>query len=137
MSEFFPAPESTVHAFLRAVNRQDAETMQLLMADDLRMIDSMSNTVEGRETVHEAWKQYFRMVPDYTVALEEIYVEGPAVVFLGTAQGTFSTDGRLPAENRWKTPLAVRALVSDGKIAEWRIYADNEPMREILRRSGS
>jgi uncharacterized protein (TIGR02246 family) len=137
MPALFPAPESAVHAFLRALNRQDAQAMQLLMADDHRMIDALANALEGREAVHQAWKQYFRMVPDYTVAIEEIYTEGPAVVFLGTAQGTFTADGRLRPENRWQTPLAVRALVDDGKITEWRIYADNEPMREILRRSAS
>ena len=31
------------------------------------------------------------------------------------------------------TPAALRALVRDGRIAEWQVYADNEPIREQMR----
>jgi hypothetical protein len=57
---------------------------------------------------------------------------------LGVARGTYSPDGQLRAENRWETPAAWRALVEygpaeDGLVAEWRVYADNEPMRRLMR----
>jgi limonene-1,2-epoxide hydrolase len=58
------------------------------------------------------------------------------VVMLGKARGTYSTDGTLKAENRWETPAAWRAVVEGGLVAEWRVYADNEPMRELMRRAG-
>jgi hypothetical protein len=35
--------------------------------------------------------------------------------------------------NRWRTPAAVRGLVADGKVAEWTIFADNEPIRKLIR----
>ncbi|MGA9583930.1 MAG: hypothetical protein WBQ95_01315 [Terracidiphilus sp.] len=35
-------------------------------------------------------------------------------------------------ENRWKTPIAIRALIEDGLVAEWRVYADNEPIRKVM-----
>jgi hypothetical protein len=30
--------------------------------------------------------------------------------------------------------VALRAGVTDGLIAEWRVYADNEPLRQIMRK---
>jgi hypothetical protein len=35
-------------------------------------------------------------------------------------------------ENKWETPAAWRALVRDGLIQEFRIYADNKPVYDIL-----
>jgi len=42
----------------------------------------------------------------------------------------------LKVENRWETPAAWRVVVEDGLVAEWRVYSDNEPMRERMRRAG-
>jgi hypothetical protein len=69
----------------------------------------------------------FRMVPDYTISIEEVYEDGFVVVMLGEARGTYAPDGKLQPENRWRTPAAFRALIDAGKVAEWRVYADNEP----------
>ena len=38
----------------------------------------------------------------------------------------------LNPENRWQTPVAIRASVEDGLVAEWRVYADNEPIRKVM-----
>jgi ketosteroid isomerase-like protein len=75
------------------------------------------------------------MVPDYTIAVEETYCDGPVVVMLGAAQGTYAGGGKAD-ENRWETPVALRAFVEEGKVAEWRVYADNEPMRRLMARKG-
>jgi hypothetical protein len=76
------------------------------------------------------------MVPDYSIEVEETFCDGPVVVMLGMVRGTYTTDGELKAENRWETPAAWRAVVEDGLVAEWRVYADNEPIRERVRRAG-
>ncbi len=34
---------------------------------------------------------------------------------------------------RWETPIACCAQVRDGQIAEWRVYADNEPLRQLMK----
>jgi len=78
---------------------------------------------------------YFRMVPDYTIAVEETICDGPLVLMLGVVQGTYTADGKLKPENQWQTPAALRALIEDGKVAEWRVYADNEPIRQRMRES--
>jgi hypothetical protein len=62
----------------------------------------------------------------------ETYRDGSVVVMLGEARGTFAPDGKMRAENRWKTPAAFRALVEKGKVAEWRVFADNEPIRRCM-----
>lgn len=123
-------------AFVRAINRQDVDGLAGLMTEGHRFVDSLGNAVEGREKMQAAWAAYFLMVPDYTIAVEEVYGDGPVVVMLGVAQGTYTADGTLRAENRWKTPAALRALIEDGKVAEWRVYADNEPMRRLMANAG-
>lgn len=128
--------EAVVEAFVRAINRQDVDALTEWMADDHRFIDSLGTTVTGREPMRAAWTGYFRMVPDYTIVVDEILCDGPVVVMLGIAQGTYAPDGQLKPENRWSTPAAFRAFVEEGRIAEWRVYADNEPMRQLMRKTG-
>jgi hypothetical protein len=82
------------------------------------------------------WIGYFKMVPDYSIAVEETLRDGFVVVMLGVAEGTYAHDGALKAENRWKTPVAIRAQIEGELIAEWRVYADNEPLRDQMRTSG-
>jgi uncharacterized protein (TIGR02246 family) len=125
--------ESVARAFVRAINRQDVEGLAGLMTEGHRFVDSLGNVVEGREKMRAGWAAYFRMVPDYSIAVEESYCDDPVMVMLGMVQGTYSSDGELRAENRWETPAALRAVVEDGKVAEWRVYADNEPIRRLMR----
>ena len=125
--------ESVAQAFVRAINRQDVEALAELMTAGHRFIDGMGNLVEGREKMRAAWAGYFRMVPDYSIAVEETYCDGAVVAMLGVAEGTYAPDGILKLENRWKTPAAWRALIEDDKVAEWRVYADNEPMRRLMQ----
>ncbi len=123
-------------AFVRMINRQDVAALAELMSPDHRFTDSLGNVVAGREQMRGAWAAYFSMVPDYSLAIDEFYESGPAVVMLGAAQGTYSADGTLKDENRWNMPVALRAMVREGLISEWQVYADNEPLRERMRRPG-
>lgn len=132
MESIGTSAESVAQAFVRAINRQDAEQVAALMSPAHRFIDSLGKVFEGHEKMREGWAAYFRMVPDYSVAIEEFYPSDPVVVMLGVAQGTYSRDGKLHPENRWQTPVAIRALVEDGLVAEWRVYADNEPIRQVM-----
>ncbi len=34
----------------------------------------------------------------------------------------------------WRTPAAWKAVIRDGKVMEWRVFADNKPVYEILAR---
>lgn len=127
--------EAVARAFVQAINRHEVEALGALMAQGHRFVDSMGQVVEGRENVKMAWGGYLRMVPDYALSVEETIFDGPVAIMLGAAKGTYTPDGWLKAENRWETPAAFRALIKDGKVAEWRVYADNEPMRQRMRKS--
>jgi ketosteroid isomerase-like protein len=130
------SPESVAQAFVRAVNRQDVEGLVALMAPSHRFVDSLANVVQGPEKMRAGWAGYFKLVPDYSIAVEESFCDGPVVLMLGVAQGTYAPEGNLKSENQWKTPAVFRAQVEDGLIAEWRVYADNEPIRELMRKNG-
>jgi len=132
MESIGTSAESIAHAFVRAINRQDGEQVAALMSPTHRFVDSLGKVIEGREKMREGWAAYFRMVPDYSVAIEEVYPSDPVVIMIGVAQGTYSRNGKLHPENRWQTPVAIRALVEDGLVAEWRVFADNEPIRKIM-----
>jgi ketosteroid isomerase-like protein len=129
------SPESVTNAFLRALNRQDVDAMTALMSPGHRFIDSLGAAVEGRDNMRKCWMGYFLMVPDYSLAIEETYVNGPVVLLLGAAQGTYARGGKLAQANAWRTPIALRAFVEDGLIAEWRVYADNDPIRKLMAKS--
>jgi ketosteroid isomerase-like protein len=119
--------------FVRAINRQDIDALASLMTADHTFIDSLGNTVAGRDRMRSGWTGYFGMVPDYSISIEESYGDGDVVVLLGVAQGTYKSKDGLLQENRWHTPIAVRARVEDGLVAEWHVYADNEPLRALMR----
>ncbi len=128
--------ESVAEAFVRAINRQDADAIADLMTEQHRFIDSMGKASEGRETMRQGWIKYFQMVPDYTVAVEETLCDGPVVVMLGVAEGTYAPHGQQKPENHWTTPTVFRAFIEDGKVAEWRVYCDNEPIRQRMAKAG-
>lgn len=128
--------DAVAQAFVRAINRQDVEAIAKLMTEGHRFVDSLGGVCEGREKMRAAWLAYFRMFPDYEIAVEETYCDGPVVVMLGVAQGTLVRDGERKPENFWTVPAAFRAYVEDGLIAEWRVYADNEPVRQGMAKNG-
>jgi uncharacterized protein (TIGR02246 family) len=129
-------PQSVTNAFVRAINRQDADVLATLMTSGHRFVDSLGNVVEGRENMRKGWTGYFAMVPDYTLAIDETHANGPVVILLGLAQGTYARGGKIAPTDAWRTPIAVRAFVEDGLVAEWRVYADNEPIRRLMGKTG-
>ena len=120
--------------FIQSINQHDAAKLRELMSEDHLFVDALGETVKGREQMGNAWEAYFQIIPDYEVITETLLQEGNIVGVFGTAQGNYAVDGRLPAENHWKIPVAWRAMVKKNLIAEWRVYADNEPLRYIMGR---
>ncbi|HTQ54491.1 MAG TPA: nuclear transport factor 2 family protein [Bryobacteraceae bacterium] len=118
-----------VRAFVDAINRRSPDEIAGLMTEDHVFIDSLGSRVTGREAMKKGWEAYFRIVPDYSITVEETFTNGAVCAMLGTAQGSFSGKG-------WQTPAAWRAVVRDSLISEWRVYADNEPIRELMRKAG-
>ena len=118
----------------KLINARNAEGICALMTADGEFLDSLGDRIQGMEKLRAAWAGYFKMVPDYSISHSEIFADGNTVAVFGSAQGAFSKDGQIRKENFWKTPAAWRAVVKDGKIAVWQVYADNEPIRAIMRK---
>jgi ketosteroid isomerase-like protein len=95
--------------FVACINRQDVESLAALMSEDHRFIDSLGQTVTGRESMRQGWKYYFAMVPDYELAPESWMSEGDVAIMLGTARGTYSPDGVKSPERKWSCPAACHA----------------------------
>ena len=126
--------ESVARALVAAINRRDVDELAALMTPEHRFVDSLGNVVEGREKMRAGWAGYFKMVPDYRIAVNECICDGQVVVLFGIAEGTYAHEGKVRAENGWSTPVALRAIVIDELVAEWRVYADNEPLRQQMRK---
>ena len=128
------SPVEVVLKFEQLINSRSPDAVCGLVTDDSIFIDSLGNQMRGLENLRKAWTGYFKMVPDYSISHTEVFSNGDTVAMLGFAQGTFSKDGQTKKEDFWKTPAAWRAVVRDGRIALWQVFADNEPIRAIMRR---
>jgi len=115
----------TFMEFVAAINRHDVEALAALMTPDHVFVDSWGQRVEGATPMEAGWRAYFAMCPDYWIRTDDVVAEGGLVLAVGEAGGTI--DG-IP----WQTPAAWKAVVQDGKVTEWRVFADNKPVFEIL-----
>jgi uncharacterized protein (TIGR02246 family) len=118
-------PIQAVLAFFDAINQHDVEKLAGLMTEDHVFVDSLGSPMRGRETMRAGWQGYFAMCPDYRVSHEQIFRDGSTVAAFGSAGGTIRVD-------QWQTPAAWRMVVQEGRIKEFRVYADNKPVYDIL-----
>ena len=128
-------PIETVLSFLDRINEHDAAKLAALMTEDHVFVDSLGQTIRTREKMRAGWKSYFAFCPDYWVSHEEILQNGNIVAVFGAAGGTIGANGKLPPENKWRIPASWMAIVQDGLVKEWRVYADNKPVYDILAKS--
>ena len=113
-----------VKSFMSAINEADMSLLASLMTEDHTFVDSMGNTDSGRHNMIKGWKGYFRMFPDFQVKADHFFQDGERVAVFGRAMGTYNGKRGLVAENRIEMPAAWQAVVKDGKISYWRVYAD-------------
>ena len=120
--------------FVNAINAHDVDALAKLMSSGHEFVDSLGKRFPA-SAMQTGWQQYFAMVPDYWIKVDQVVSEGNVVILCGGAGGTYvPKGGTMRPENKWETPAVWRALVSDGTVSEWRVYCDNEPIREKMRR---
>ena len=115
---------SAVRAFIAAINRRSSSEISELMSEDHTFIDSGGGIQSGRENMTAGWEEYFRMFPDYEIRVESILEGDGLVAVFGSASGTYSGKRGLVPENRIEMPAAWKAMVEDGKVKLWQVYAD-------------
>lgn len=113
--------------FIDAINQHDPQALSALMSPDHVFIDSVGHRIEGVGAMVSAWRGYFAMCPDYRIRITDVLTEGSLVLATGQASGTIRGTS-------WQTPAAWKALITNGRVAEWRVFADNKPVYEILAR---
>ena len=113
-----------VKAFIAAINRRAPSEISRLMTEDHTFVDSAGSIQSGRENMTAGWEEYFRMFPDYKIRVENILQDKALVAAFGSASGTYNGKRGLVPENRIEMPAAWKAVVENGKIKLWQVYAD-------------
>jgi len=111
--------------FAAAINRHDIEALTALMTQDHLFVDSVGQQVQGIAPMEAGWRRYIAMCPDYWIRTDTVVADDNVVLAVGEAGGTI--DG-VP----WCIPAAWKTVVGDGKVTEWRVFADDKPVYEIL-----
>lgn len=120
-------------AFIENINRHDIGGLTALMTDDHEFVDSLGMAVRGKDAMRQAWIGYFYLIPDYAIAVDELFAKDDSAAVVGTASGTCAVRGSLLPENGWSIPIAIRCTVRDGQVARWQVFADNEPVRQLMK----
>jgi|SRR5262245_32125190 len=128
-------PLGAVRALIRAINGRRVDRITALLTDNHRFIDSLGNVVRGSKDVATGFAAYFQMVPDYRIDVVHMLTAGNTVLVWGSARGSYVPQGRDTAIGHWQVPAAWRAIVRQGRVAEWQVYVDNEPVRALMRES--
>jgi len=113
-----------VKAFIAAINRRAPSEISGLMTEDHSFVDSRGGIHSGREKMTAGWVEYFGMFPDYRIQVESILADKALVAVFGSACGTYNGRRGLVPENRIEMPAAWRAVVENGKVKLWQVYAD-------------
>jgi len=113
-----------VAAFIAAINRRVVSEITGLMTEDHTFVDSGGGIRSGRENMIAGWEGYFRMFPDYKIRIESILGDKALVAVFGSASGTYNGKRGLVPENRIEMPAAWKAVVENGKVKLWQVYAD-------------
>jgi hypothetical protein len=135
-SKMIRPPERVVREFIRRINRRDLEGMTRLMSERHALIDSLGRRIAGsRDTLVAAWTGYFAMVPDYAIKPKATFTRENTVIVIGTASGSYVPVKNGLSVGTWSTPATWRAIVRRGHVTEWQVYADNEPIRVLMRQT--
>jgi ketosteroid isomerase-like protein len=141
-------PIEIATSFIERINAADVAGLYELMTDDHVFQDALGERFIGRDKMRHGWTQYFAMVENYKVYVEEYFVREASVAMFGTASGVCPrAKGARPlaatvvappetaansADSFWEVPAAWYAVVRNGLVAEWRVYADNQPLRKLM-----
>jgi ketosteroid isomerase-like protein len=119
--------------FIDRINSHDIALIRDLMTADHIYIDAQGNQIHGQRPLERSWRACFEWFPDYALQVDQAFANGNIAVVTGFAMGTYAIRRQLSPENRWRTPSAWQATIRNQRIAEWRVYADNEPVWKVMR----
>lgn len=120
--------------FVDAINEQNVDKICSLITEDHKFIDSQGNEVVGKEKMRTGWIGYFQWFPDYKIEITKTFLDGNTVAAFGFASGTFQglSDRK---GNYWRLPASWKALIKNGKVHLWQVYADSKVPFDIINRN--
>ena len=119
--------------FVDAINSHDVERLATLMTEDHHFIDSGGNTGQGLEHMKNGWAGYYEMCPDYKIEIEEIFEKENKVALFGRTSGTYNLEKKPGGEIFFECTAAWKAMVENGKVKLWQVYADWSAFYEKMR----
>lgn len=125
------AAEQAVRMFIDAINAHDTGRIRALMTEDHLFIDAYGPR-QTKAEMAEGWPGYFAWFPDYRIEAAKFFSNGDAVVVFGFASGTYHGEAGANSENRWRLPVAWRAVARDGKARVWQVYCDSKIPFEFM-----
>jgi ketosteroid isomerase-like protein len=128
--------QELVRVFIDCINARDVEALSVLMSDDHTFIDAHGNELRGKEKLVAGWRAYFEWFPDYKIEINEIFSgkiseRGQHFGLFGFAGGSFKGN----PQAAWNLPAAWKALVRDGKVVLWQVFADTKIPFEIIHKN--
>lgn len=120
-----------VRDYISRINAADPAGIVRRSSERLRFIDA---TGAVHRLGKRAWAGYFADFPDYQIQVDRVFSRGSTVAVFGIASGSYKGRGATIRGAAWRVPAAWRAVVRAGKVVEWQVYLDVEPM---LRSAGS
>jgi len=121
----------TVKEYIRRINAGDARGLGRLSSPYLKFIDATGARFRLTE---DGWRAYFSDFPDYRIRVQQILSAGNTVAVFGFGSGSFKGRGSARGSAHWQFPAAWRAVVRAGKLVEWQVYCDVEPMLQSAGR---
>ena len=125
-----------VRLFNEAINRHDVEALCSFMSPDHTFIDAGGGITTGIETMKKGWEDFFQMFPDYRNEMSGYLQDGNIIMAYGRATGTYNGKRGLVLENSITMPAAWKAVIQNGLIREWQVYADWSEGVKIVEEDG-
>ena len=122
-------------AFVDRINATDVDGILQLISDDHEFVDSLGHKLVGKDKIRAVWEGYFGLMHGYRIEIEHVLCRGHVVGLFGSARGVYAAGGEPSPENAWSTHAAWLAVIENGRIRGWQVYADNSSLLEIMRRS--
>ncbi|MBS1513454.1 MAG: Type 1 glutamine amidotransferase-like domain-containing protein [Bacteroidetes bacterium] len=121
-----------IKEFVYNINEHDIDEMLKYLSDDHLMTDSSGIKIRGLKHLKIAWLDFFIHFPDYTIEVSEIICTETSAAIFGKAKGTYWQKGELEERNKFEVPASWQAKITDGKISEWKVFADVQIVRQIM-----
>jgi ketosteroid isomerase-like protein len=121
----------TLQAFIDSINARDVASIAKLMSDDHVFIDAHGNEMRGKEMMTAGWRGYFEWFPDYFIEVSDIFEDDEIFAMFGFAGGSFKGN----PDAKWRLPAAWKAIVKNGRVALWQVYADTKIPFELMERN--